>query len=275
MKVVVVGATGLIGSRTVARLRDHGVQVAEASRSAGVDVSTGEGLDQALRGAEIVVDVTDAPSREERVSTKFFIASTNNLLKAAAAAGVEHYVALSVVGADRVSSGYFRAKAAQESLARHAPVPYSLVRATAFFESVEATTLTGIRPDGVRVPPLVLRPVATDDVATAVAHTAVGLPRFGVLEVAGPEELRLVDAAAELLDVRGLPGPVIADARAHFFGAVLPERALLPTADARLGHHRFTDWLKSHRSSSQRGAADRDPHRSPSDAQAPSLRQES
>ncbi|MEU9317259.1 SDR family oxidoreductase [Streptomyces sp. NPDC048295] len=245
MRVVVIGATGLIGSRTVARLRDHGVEVVPVSRADAVDVSTGQGLAQAVRGAEVVVDVTDAPSREQTVSTKFFTASTGHLLKAAVAAGAEHYVVLSVVGADRVRSGYFRAKAAQEDLARRATVPYTLVRATPFHESVEAIATEGARADGVHVPPLLVRPVATDDVAAALAHAAVGLPRFGVLEVAGPEELRLDEAAAELLAVLGRTGPVVPDVRAPFFGAVLGERTLLPAPGAHLGHRTLTEWLKN------------------------------
>ncbi|GGS99736.1 SDR family oxidoreductase [Streptomyces chromofuscus] len=245
MRVVVAGATGLTGSRTVARLRDHGVEVVPVSRGEGVDVSTGRGLDQALRTADVVVDVTDAPSRDQEVSTEFFTTATGHLLEAATAAGVEHYVALSVVGAGRVGSGYFGAKAAQEDLVRHTTVPYSLVRATPFHESVEATATAGTRPDGVHVPPLLLRPVSTDDVAAALAHVAVGLPLFGVLEAAGPEEVRLDEVTAELLTALGRPGPVIADARAPFFGAVLEERALLPGPDAHVGHHTFTQWLKS------------------------------
>jgi uncharacterized protein YbjT (DUF2867 family) len=221
------------------------VDVVPVSRGEGVDVSTGQGLDQALRAAEVVVDVTDAPSREQEVSTEFFTTATGNLLEAASAAGVEHYVTLSVVGAGRVGSGYFQAKTAQEDLVRRATVPYSLVRATPFYESVEAAATAGTRPDGVHVPPLLLRPVSTDDVAAAVAHVAVDLPRFGVLEAAGPEELRLEDVTAELLTSLGRPGPVIADAQAPFFGAVLEERALLTGPDAHLGHHTFTQWLKN------------------------------
>jgi uncharacterized protein YbjT (DUF2867 family) len=222
------------------------VEVVQASRGDGVDLRTGQGLERALRAAEVVVDVTEAPSREQGVGTEFFATATGNLLRAAAAAGVEHYVALSLVGADRVGSGYFRAKAAQEDLARRATVPYSLVRATPFYETVAAVATAGTRPGGVHVPPLLLRPVATDDVATTLAHVAVGLPHFGVLEAAGPEELSLRDATAQLLAARGRTEPVIADADVPFFGAVLEGRALLPGPDAHLGHHTFAQWLKSH-----------------------------
>ncbi|TXS41770.1 SDR family oxidoreductase [Streptomyces sp. OR43] len=245
MRVVVAGATGLIGSRTVVRLRDHGVEVVPVSRGEGVDISGGDALQRALRTADVVVDVTEAPSREEAISTQFFTTATGNLVRAVAAARVEHYVALSVVGAGRVNSGYFRAKAAQEALARHTTVPYTVVRATPFYESVEAAAVSGTRPDGVHVPPLLLQPVSADDVATRLAHVTLGVPEFGVIEAAGPEELRLEDVTAELLGVLGRPGPVIADARTPFFGAVLAERALLPGPGAHLGHQTFTQWLKS------------------------------
>ncbi|MER8047318.1 SDR family oxidoreductase [Streptomyces sp. NPDC094032] len=245
MRVVVIGATGLIGSRTVARLRDHGVEVVPVSRADAVDVRTGHGLERAVRGADVVVDVTDAPSRDQTVSTQFFTASTGHLLKAAAAAGAEHYVALSVVGADRVGAGYFRAKAAQENLARRSTVPYTLVRSAPFHEFIEAVATQGARSDGVHVPPLLVRPVAADDVAVALAHAAVGLPRFGVLEVAGPEVLRLDEAAGEVLAVLGRGGPVVPDTRAAFFGAVLGQRVLLPGPGAHLGRRTFAEWLKS------------------------------
>jgi uncharacterized protein YbjT (DUF2867 family) len=245
MRIVVAGATGLIGSRTVARLRDHGAEVVPVSRAEDVDLVTGQGLDRALHGARVVVDVTDAPSRDQKVSTEFFTAATGNLLRAAASAGVEHYAALSVVGADRVDSGYFRAKAAQEELARRSGLPYSLVRATPFFESVEAAATAGARPDGVHVPPLLVRPISTDDIAATVAHVAVELPLFGVLEAAGPEELRLDDLTAELVTALGRTGRVVADARIPFFGALVTERTLLPGPDAHLGHHTFSQWLKA------------------------------
>ncbi|OKK05039.1 SDR family oxidoreductase [Streptomyces sp. CB02400] len=244
MRVVVAGATGRIGSRTVAGLRDHGVEVVSLSRTSGVDLVSGQGLAEALRGATVVVDVTDAPSRGQQVSTEFFSTATGNLLGAAGAAGVEHYVALSVVGADRVDSGYFRGKASQEALATRSTIPHSLVRATPFFESVEAAVTVGTRPDGVLVPPLTIRPVSTDDVATTVAHVAVGVPLFGVLEVAGPEERGLVDFAADFLTATGRTDPVVADARAPFFGAPLSERSLRPGPDVHVGHHTFAQWLE-------------------------------
>ncbi|ROQ60166.1 uncharacterized protein YbjT (DUF2867 family) [Streptomyces sp. 840.1] len=244
MRVVVAGATGRIGSKAVARLRDHGTEVVPVSRADGVDLGTGQGLGESLRGATVVVDVTDAPSRDADVGREFFATATGNLLAAATSAGVEHYVALSVVGADRVMEGYFGAKAEQEALAVRSAVPYSLVRATPFFESVAATAEDGTRPDGVFVPPLTVRPVSPDDVAAAVAHVAVGVPLFGVLEVAGPEERRLDDFVTELLAADGRTDPVVADPGVPFFGAPLRERTLLPGPGAHLGHRTFAEWLK-------------------------------
>lgn len=243
MKVVVAGATGLIGSRTVARLRDHGVEVVPVSRREGVDVITGQGLAEAVRGADVIVDVTDAPSRAEAASVEFFGTSTANLLQAAASAGVEHYVALSVVGTDRVQRGYFRAKAVQEERARRSPVPHSLVRATPFFESVDALSRSTAHSDGVHVAPVLTRPVSTDDVAAELAHVAVGLPLFGVLEIVGPEEYRVDDLAAKLLAARGDLRNVVTDARAPFFGATVGERSLLPRTTAHSGHETLTQWL--------------------------------
>ncbi|GGX76116.1 SDR family oxidoreductase [Streptomyces fructofermentans] len=246
MRVVVAGATGLIGSLAVARLRDHGVEVVPVSRATGVDISTGDGLDVALRAADVIVDVTESPSRNQEVSTAFFATATSTLLKAAATAGVEHYVALSMVGTDRVGSGYFQAKAVQEDLAKRSTVPHSVVRAPLFFESVETVAVTSTRPDGVYVPPLLMRPAAADDVASAVAHVAVGVPLFGVLEVAGPEVLPFEELASQVLAARGRASRVVADQRALYFGAMLEERTLLPApgADLHLGHHTFDRWLK-------------------------------
>ncbi|MFD3586970.1 SDR family oxidoreductase [Streptomyces sp. NPDC058683] len=244
MRVVVVGATGLIGSKTVARLRDHGVEVALVSRREGVDVMTGEGLPKALRGADVVVDVADAPSRAETASVEFFSTATGNLLEAAGSAGAEHYVILSVVGADRLRAGYFRAKADQEELVRRSPIPHSIVRATPFFESVEDMSCSVSYTDSVHVAPVLTRPVATDDVAAAVAHVAVGVPLFGVLEVAGPDEGRLDELTQKLLAAQGDRRAVIADAHAPVFGVELQERTLLPEAEAcSFGHRTFNEWL--------------------------------
>ncbi|MCQ4207679.1 SDR family oxidoreductase [Streptomyces longispororuber] len=243
MRVVVAGATGRIGTRTVARLRDHGVEVTPVSRSTGVDVVTGRGLAEALRGADVIVDVTEAPSRAEAPSVEFFGTATGNLLEAAATAGVEHYVALSLVGADRVQRGYFRAKAVQEERARRSPVPHSVVRATPFFESVDALARSTAHTDGVHVAPVPTRPVSTDDVATELAHVAVGLPLFGVLETAGPEEYRLDELTAKLLAARGDLRGVVTDPRAPFFGALLAERSLLPGPSPRSGHETVDRWL--------------------------------
>ncbi|MEU1518692.1 NAD(P)H-binding protein [Streptomyces sp. NPDC005811] len=243
MRVVVAGATGLIGSRTVARLRDHGVEVVGLSRGAGVDATTGKGLDEAMRGADVVVDVTDTPSREEPESLEFFGTATHNLLEAAARAGAGHHVILSVVGAERLRTGYFRAKALQEEQVRRSPLPYSIVRATPFFESVEYMSRAATCGDVVHVAPVLIRPVSTDDVAATVAHVAVGVPLFGVLEVAGPEEHRFDDLAAKLLAARGYLPEVVCDARTPFFGAMPGQRVLLPGADAHLGHETFSEWL--------------------------------
>src|SRR4051812_2429146 len=184
MRVVVAGATGRIGSRTVVRLRDHGLEVVPVSRAEGVDVTTGMGLPEALRGAELVVDVTEAPSRQGRASGAFFGTATRNLLDAADSAGVGHYVVLSVVGTERLASGYFRAKLLQEEQVRRSPIPYSIVRATPFFETVETETVSrpAAHPDGVHAAPVQVRPVSTDDVAAAIARVAVGMPVFGAVE---------------------------------------------------------------------------------------------
>ncbi len=243
MRVVVAGATGLIGSRTVARLRDHGVDVVPVSRRTGVDVITGEGLDDALRSAEVVVDVTDAPSRAESVSTEFFGASTANLLRAAASAGAEHYVVLSVVGADPARPGYFRAKALQEELARRSPIPHTIVRATPFYETVDALSRRDENADGIHVAPVLTRPVSTDDVAASIAHVAVDVPLFGIIEIAGPEEFRLDELTAKLLAARGEPRIVVPDTHAPFFGAVPGQRTLLPGAGAHVGHETFAHWI--------------------------------
>ncbi|MDX3853165.1 SDR family oxidoreductase [Streptomyces sp. AK02-01A] len=243
MRVVVAGATGLIGSKTVARLRDHGVEVVPVSRRNGVDVITGTGLDKALRGAEVVVDVTDAPARTEEAGLRFFRTATANLLASAGSAGVEHHVVLSLVGAERLWSGYCRAKLTQEDQVRRSPIPHSIVRAALSFETLEAMALADTHQDEVHVAPALIRPVATDDVAAAVARVAVGLPLYGTLEVAGPEEYGLDTLTTKLLAAGGDTRGVVSDGRAGLFAEGLQERTLLPGMDAQIGRTSFGEWL--------------------------------
>ena len=244
MKIVIIGGTGLIGSKLVTRLREHGHQALPAAPDTGVNTLTGEGLAQVLTGAAVVIDVSNSPSFEDAAVLRFFETSTGNLLAAEAAAGVGHHVALSVVGCDRVpESGYLRAKVAQEKLIRDSPIPYSIVRATQFFEFVKRITDEATDGLRVRVPPVLLQPMAAADVANAVGRIAVGAPLNGVVEVAGPQQFRF-DALIRLgLSARHDPREVVADPHARYFGAEVGERALVPGADARLGEIRFEDWL--------------------------------
>jgi uncharacterized protein YbjT (DUF2867 family) len=244
MKIVIIGGTGLVGSKVVSRLRVQGHQVVAASLDTGVNTLTGEGLAQALTGAAAVVDVSNSPSFEDAAVLKFFRTSTGNLLDAEAAAGVGHHVTLSIVGCDRVpESGYLRAKVAQEKLIRNSPIPYSIVRATQFFEFF--TRIADEATDGntVRIPPVLFQPMAAADVANAVASVAVEQPVNGVIEVAGPEQFRFDHFMKLGLNERHDFREVVADPTARYFGAVLGERSLLPGAEARLGEIRFEDWL--------------------------------
>lgn len=244
MKIVVIGGTGLIGSKLVAQLRAHVQEAVAASRQSGVDTVTGEGLAEVLAGASVVVDVSNAPSFEEKAALAFFETSTRNLLAAEAAAGVGHHLALSVVGTERLSEGgYFRAKIAQEKLIEDSSIPYSIVHATQFFEFVgsiaDAATDGGI----VRLAPVRFQPIAADDVAQAVATIAVGPPVNGIVEVAGPEQFRFDDLIRRGLGARHDPREVVADPHARYFGYELGERTLVPGDGARLGATRFADWL--------------------------------
>jgi uncharacterized protein YbjT (DUF2867 family) len=245
MKVVIIGGTGLIGSKLVARLREQGHQAVPASPDTGVNTLTGEGLAQALAGAAVVVDVSNSPSFEDAAVLKFFQTSTGNLLAAEAAAGVGHHVALSVVGCDRVpKSGYLRAKVAQEKLIRSSPVPHSIVRATQFFEFLKRIADEATEGNTVRIPPVLFQPIAATDVASAVGRVAVGAPLNGVVEVAGPQQFRFDEFIRLGLSARHDPREVVADPHARYFGAELGERMLVPEGDARLGEIRFEDWLK-------------------------------
>ena len=244
MKIVVIGGTGLIGSKLVAELRDHGHEAIPASPDSGVNALTGEGLAEVLEGAEGVVDVSNSPSFEDEAVLTFFETSTDNLLKAEGAAGVGHHVALSVVGTDRLSeSGYFRGKIAQEKLIEGSPIPYSIVHATQFFEFVKSIADGATDGDTVRLAPVLIQPMAAEDVAAAVGRTAVGPPVNGIVEVAGPEQFRLDEFIRRGLEAREDPRDVIADPDARYFGARLDERTLVPDGDASLAETHFEDWL--------------------------------
>lgn len=244
MKIVVIGGTGLIGSKLITKLREHGHGAVAASPDTGVNTITGEGLAEALKGASVVVDVSNSPSWEDAAVMKFFETSTRNQLSYEKTAGVKHHVALSVVGTDRLSeSGYFRAKIAQEKLIRDSSIPYSIVHATQFFEFLKG--LADISMDGntVHLPPVQFQPMAADDVASGVARVAVGSPVNGIVEIAGPERFRVDELVRRRLTSLKDSREVIADPKARYDGAEVGERTLLPGKDARLGETRFEAWL--------------------------------
>jgi uncharacterized protein YbjT (DUF2867 family) len=244
MKVVIIGGTGLIGSKLVTRLREHGHQAVPASPDTGVNTLTGEGLAQVLSGADVVIDVSNSPSFEDAAVLKFFETSTGNLLASEAVAGVGHHVALSVVGCDRVpGSGYLRAKVAQEQLIRNSSIPYSIVRSTQFFEFVKRIADEATVENTVRIPPVQFQPIAAEDVAKAVGRVAVSAPVNGIVEIAGPQQFRFDEFIRLGLSARRDPREVVADPHARYFGAEVGERVLVPETDARLGEIRFEDWL--------------------------------
>lgn len=244
MKIVVIGGSGLIGSKLVTILGEHGHQAVPASPNSGVNTLTGEGLTEVLVGASVVVDVSNSPSFEDAAVLEFFKTSTGNLLKYEAAAGVGHHVALSVVGSDRLpDSGYLRAKVAQEKLIKESSIPYSIVRATQFFEFVTRIADSATDGNTVRLPPVRFQPMAADDVASAVSRVAMGSPSNGIVEIGGPEQFRFDDLIRQGLSARNDPREVIADAHARYFGTELSERSLVPGDDAQLGETRFEDWL--------------------------------
>lgn len=244
MKLVIIGGTGLIGSKLVTKLREHGHEAVAASPDTGVNTLTGEGLADVLQGASVVVDVSNSPSFEESAVMEFFTTSTRNLLKYAAAAGVEHYVALSVVGTERIpDSPYLRAKNAQETLIKGGGIPYSIVHATQFFEFVKRIADDATVGTTVRLPPALIQPMAADDVAKAVGRIAVGAPVNGTVEVAGPQQFRFDELIRQGLAARNDPREVVVDPHARYFGAELGERSLVPAGEARLGEIRFEQWL--------------------------------
>jgi uncharacterized protein YbjT (DUF2867 family) len=244
MKVVVIGGSGLIGSGLVAKLRDAGQEPLAAWPGSGVDTLTGEGLAEAMVEAEVVVDVSNAPDWDEAAVMDFVLTSSRNILAAETAAGVNHHVALSVVGADRLAdSGYMRAKVAQEEVIKAATVPYTIVRATQFFEFVGRIADSNSDGERVRVPPVLVQPEAADDVAAALVVAAVTAPVNGCVEVAGPERFRLDELVRRVLAASGDPRRVTADGRARYFGAQVDDRSLVPGENARIAPTRFKDWL--------------------------------
>jgi uncharacterized protein YbjT (DUF2867 family) len=244
MKIVVIGGSGLIGSKLVDRLRQGGHEVVAASPKSGVNTLTREGLAEALSGAQVVVDVANSPSFEDKAVLAFFETSGRNLLAAEAAAGVRHHVALSVVGTERLlESGYFRAKMAQENLIKASGIPYTIVRATQFFEFVGWIAQSGSVGQTVRLPPALFQPMSSDDVAAALADVAVAAPASGMIEIAGPEAVRMTDLVADFLKFTGDTRQVIPDVLARYSGAEIDDRSLTPDANARLGATRYKDWL--------------------------------
>jgi uncharacterized protein YbjT (DUF2867 family) len=251
MKVVVVGGTGLIGSKLVGALGDLGHAVVAASPSSGVNTLTGEGLGEAIEGADVVVDVTNSPSFEADAVLAFFETSTSNLLEAELAAGVSHHLALSIVGIERLSEGgYFRGKIAQESLIADSPVPHTIVRATQFFEFLGGIAEMATEANSVHLPPVFFQPIAADEVVAFLARASLGSPANGVIEVAGPRPHRLDELVREYLTTRGDPRRVVTDQNARYSGARLGGRTLLPGDDASLGVIRFEDWLTQRAASS-------------------------
>jgi uncharacterized protein YbjT (DUF2867 family) len=246
MKIVVIGGTGLIGKKLVQDLREQGHEALAASPSLGVNAVTGEGLAEALAGAQVVVDVANAPSWEDQAVLEFFEKSGRNLLAAEAAAGVGHHVALSVVGTDRLlASGYFRAKMAQENLIKAASIPYTIVRATQFFEFVAGIAQFATEGQTVRLPPAMMQPIVSDDVAAALAKIAVEKPINGMVELAGPEPIRMDDLVRRFLAANDDPRTVTTDAQARYYGVEVNDQSLTPGAKPLLGSTRFDDWLSS------------------------------
>jgi uncharacterized protein YbjT (DUF2867 family) len=244
MKVVVIGGTGLIGSKVVTCLKEEDHEAVAASPDSGVNTLTGEGLPEVLEGAEVLIDVSNSPSFEDKAVMEFFTTSTTNLLAAEADAGVRHHVALSVVGTERLpESGYLRAKAAQEKLIGDFSIPYSIVHSTQFFEFVKRIADDATDGYTVRLPDALIQPIAADDVAAAVCEISLGAPADGVIEIAGPEEFPFDEFVRQGLMAKGDPRTVVADPKARYFGAELQERSLLPTKAVHIGEIRFSDWL--------------------------------
>jgi uncharacterized protein YbjT (DUF2867 family) len=244
MKIVVIGGTGLIGSKVVAKLKQEGHEVVVAAPNTGVNTITGEGLADALAGAQVVVDVANSPSFADQAAMEFFQTAGKNIAAAEAAAGVKHHVALCVVGTERLQdSGYFRAKLAQETLIKSAPIPYTIVRATQFFEFLRGIAQSSVDGDTVRLSHALFQPMAAEDVATAVAEAALAEPVNGTVEIAGPDAFRLDEVVGRVLAYDKSPRKVVVDQDALYFGVKLDDQSLVPGRDARLGATKFDWWL--------------------------------
>ena len=244
MKIVVIGGSGLIGTKLVTKLRERGHEVVAASPASGVNTITGEGLAEALAGAQVVVDVANSPSFEDKAVLEFFETTGRNLLAAEAAAGVRHHVALSVVGTDRLlQSGYFRAKMAQEELIKASKVPYTILRSTQFFEFLKGIAQSATEGQTVRLSPAFVQPVVSDDVATAMADVMLGAPVNGTVELAGPERLRLDELVRRFLSANRDTRQVVADVHARYYGAELNDQSLIPGDYPRIAPTRFEEWL--------------------------------
>ena len=244
MKIVVIGGTGLIGSKTVAILRQRGHEVVAASPDSGVNTITGEGLKDVLTGAEVVIDLANSPSFEDKAVLEFFDASEHHLLPAEASAGVGHHVALSIVGIDRTDNGYFRAKVAQEKLIVASGIPYTILRATQFLEFLRGIADSSAVGNTVRLPPVLFQPIAADDVATFVAEAALAAPRNGIVEIAGPERAPFNEIIARYLKAVGDPRQVVGDPQARYWGGRVEERSLVPIGEAHLGRIGLDEWLR-------------------------------
>jgi len=245
MKIVVIGGTGLIGSKTVAILREGGHEVVAASPKSGINSITGEGLREAMAGAQVVIDLTNSPSFEDKAVLEFFETSERNLSAAEAAAGVRHHVALSIVGTDRSpDNGYFRAKVAQEKLIKTSGIPYTIIRATQFLEFLGAIADSSMDEKKVRLSPGLFQPIAADDVAQIVADVALAAPRNGIVEIAGPERAPFNEIVARYLKAVGDPREVVRDPEARYWGGRVEERSLVPLGEARLGRIGLDEWLR-------------------------------
>ena len=247
MKIVVIGGTGLIGSKTVAILRQGGHEVVAASPRSGINTITGEGLKEAMAGTQVVIDLANSPSFEDKAVLEFFQTSGRNLLAAETAADVRHHVALSIVATDRTDNGYFRAKVVQEKLITSSTIPYTIVRATQFMEFLGGIADSSVDGNKVRLPPILFQPIASDDVAAMVADVALAAPRNGIVEIAGPERAPFNEIIARYLKAVGDPREVVSDPEARYWGGRVDEHSLVPLGEARLGRIGFDEWFRRSR----------------------------